>query len=310
MSEKKVNKENEMNENIPRRDLSEYSKGVIEGFSPYCNFPTANFENLPPVKKYTCYKTKEKITIDGKLEEKVWSDVQWSDRFGRIDDGRKVDFETRTALLWDDEYLYAAYKIEDPDIRGTITNYHSFEHVYNNDEDAELFVEGDETYYEIGVNPINQIYQLKWNWIEPLVEKKDFETLDSLFKVSNYIYYAKRKGEKIGRMGNMDFVLEGLKTAVFVDGILNCPQVKDKGWTVEFALPWKSLKKAIAGKKAFPPEDGDILKMQAYRAHHYRNKKKPSGIFNFEGWTWNCTGNYNVHVPERWTEVTFLDQYI
>lgn len=305
------NKNIENSKSIPRRGMGEYvPREEKSGGVHHCSFPQASFENLPPVKKYCCYKTKENIVIDGKLNGKAWSDVAWSDRFGRIDDGSNVDFETRIALLWDDNYLYAAYKIEDPDIRGTISNYNSFEHVYWNDEDAELFVHGDDAYYEIGVNPINQTYQLKWNWIGPLVENKDYDALDSLFKVSNYIYYAKRKGEQIGRMGNMDFELEDLKTAIYIDGVINCPRVKDKGWTVEFALPWKSLKKSIGGNKSFPPKEGDVLKIAAYRAHQYRGKKKPAGIFPFEGWTWSCTGNHNIHVPERWTEVKFLNEYV
>ena len=153
---------------VPRREMKTH----------WACFPQVNLEGLPPVKEYSCIKVKEQITIDGKLDEKVWAKAEWSEPFGKIDDGSKVEFETRVALLWDKDYLYAGYKVEDPDIRGTISNYNSHEHVYQNDEDVEIFVEGDSSYYEMGINSINQTYQLNWDWIEPLIRKNDFNTLD------------------------------------------------------------------------------------------------------------------------------------
>ena len=104
----------------------------------------------------------------------------------------------------------------------------------------------------------------------------------------------------------MDFNLEGVKHAVQIDGTINCPRIKDRGWTVELALPWKGLK-VIAKEKSFPPKKGDIIRIAAYRAHHYRDKRKLPGNFNFEGWTWPITGNFNIHVPERWIKVKFLE---
>ncbi|MEJ2616140.1 MAG: carbohydrate-binding family 9-like protein, partial [Ignavibacteriaceae bacterium] len=36
-------------------------------------------------KKYICYKTNEKITIDGKLDESSWSKAKWTDDFVDIE---------------------------------------------------------------------------------------------------------------------------------------------------------------------------------------------------------------------------------
>lgn len=264
---------------------------------------------LPPIPRYQCLRAAVPPEIDGRLDEAVWARAEWSAPFGRIDDGRPSGQETRIALLWDDRCLYAAYRAADRDVRGTATRHH--EQVYMKDDDVEIFVQGDGGYYELGVNPVNTVYEFRWTWLQPLVERQDFGRLEELLKRSDTLYYTARPGEKLGRIGDMTWELPGLRHAVQVDGTLNNPADFDRGWTVEFALPWDGLAPILGGR----PKPGTTLRIQAYRAEHDRSDPEKTAAFArhwpggspFTGYTWSTMGNGNVHNPERWAEVVLLD---
>ena len=270
-------------------------------FGRWARVPQVDLSTLPPVKTYECLRTTEKMTVDGRLDEAVWKRARWSEPFGFIHNGAATPLATRIALLWDDEHLFVGYQVEDHDIRGTMTAFN--DHVYMKDEDVEFFFEGAGYYYELGMNPVNNTYQIRWTWIEPLVREQRFAELEALFKTPDYLYYVARDGEKIGRHADLNYQLPGLRHAVFIDGSLNCPEIPDKGWTVEVALPWSGLAQ-IAGGRRLPPRPGDTFRMTAYRCHHDRVNRKA------KGWTWSIMGNDNIHIPERWNQVTFSDQTV
>ena len=267
--------------------------------SRWAKLRQVDLSRLPPVKTWKCLRTSEPITVDGRLDEAVWQRAEWSEPFGMIHDGSPTPLETRVALLWDDQYLYAAYKVEDPDIRASMAGFN--DHVYFNDEDVELFFEGNGYYYEIGLNALNTSYQIRWTWVEPLVREQRFAELEELFKAPDFLYYVARDGEKIGRHADLNYQLPGCKHAVFIDGTINCPEVKDRGWTVEIALPWAGLQH-IAGGRSVPPKPGDAFRMTAYRCHHDRAQRTA------KGWTWSVMGNDNIHIPERWNNVVFVER--
>jgi hypothetical protein len=293
----------------PEKLTRNYSGLVEVGPAPTSSLPRwgrwvqAPLDGLPPVREYRCLRARGRMTIDGRLDEPAWQAASWSDPFGAIATGERVERETRIALLWDDRCLYAAYRVEDPDIRATMTGFH--DHVYMNDEDVELFVEGDGFYYELGVNAINTVYEIKWTWVQPLVERRDFALLEQLLATPNYLYFLAREGERMGRHGDLDWQLPGLEHAVHVDGTLNRPEVRDTGWTVELAIPWASLAPVMGGRRG-PPEPGDSLRITAYRAHHDRTGGDRGHAAT--GWAWSITGNDNIHVPERWNRVVFTDE--
>jgi hypothetical protein len=285
-----------------------YRALVAVGKVPTSTFPRwghwieAPAGGLPPVPDYPCHRVREAMTIDGRLDVAAWSRAVWSEPFGAIADGARVGLETRVALLWDERCLYAGFKIEDHDVRGSMTGFH--DHVYIEDEDIELFIEGDGFYYEIGLNPVNTVYEIRWTWVEPIVERRDFAELDRLLRTPNFLYFLARDGERIGRHGDLDWELPGLGHAVQVDGVLNRPAIDDRGWTVELALPWQGLR-AIRGGDGQPPKEGETLRITAYRAHHDRREGAPNQAS--VGWSWCVTGNDNIHVPERWNKVTLVD---
>src|SRR5262245_24492194 len=71
--------------------------------------------------RYTAYRVSETIKVDGKLEEKAWQGVARSPRFVDILTGKPTMYDTRTAVLWDDENLYVAFWVEEPNVAATLT---------------------------------------------------------------------------------------------------------------------------------------------------------------------------------------------
>jgi hypothetical protein len=282
------------------------------GLPRWVKVPNVPDTTLPDIPEYECRRVRMAPPIDGRVDGEPWFRAAWSPAFGRIDDGSEAQPSTRVALLWDDEHLYAAWRIEDPDVRGTTGVHH--EQVYVKDDDVELFVEGDGGYYELGINPINTVYEWRWTWVEPLVDRGDKARLNELFMVSDFVYYAARPGEPLGRVGEMDFDLPGLRHAVRVQGTLNHPEDVDEGWTVTVALPWAGLKAVSTDGRGFPPKPGDVLRIQSYRAYHDRSvegRLADDGstlLTPYEGRTWSTMGNHNVHNPERWVRVRFTDE--
>jgi hypothetical protein len=267
------------------------------------NLPQGPLDHVPPATTYDCLRTPTPIRVDGRLDEPVWQRVTWSAPFVKMDTGAPVSLNSRIALLWDDAYLYAAYRYEDHEIWGTHVEHH--DHVYHNDSDAEIFINGDGVYYELGVNPINTIYEVFWTWLEPVVARHDIERLNHFFSVEDFLYFLPRMDEPLGRIGEKEWELPGLKHAVQIDGSLNCPDIVDKEWTVEFALPWESLK--ALGNEPTPPQSGDVWRIGASRCQHFHDEE---GHNISVDWSWNRHGYINMHIPERWTRVRFVDQEV
>lgn len=270
----------------------------------WCTVADVPTEELPPVPTYECRWTDVPPVIDGSLGDPAWENAVWSDHFGGICHGERTGYDTRVALLWDDEYLYAGFEVEDPDIRAQTVRPN--EHVYVHDDDAELFLDLGDHYYEIGVNPVNCTYQILWTWLDPIVESRDWAQLEELFKLPDYLYYTRRSTESLGRVGDRDFSLPGLRNAVALDGSINNPRSSDRGWSVEFAIPWRGL--AGSSSTSLPPSVGSSMRMQAYRAQHDWSRQRENflgGGTEFEGYTWSVMGNTNVHNPERWAVVNF-----
>ena len=243
---------------------------------------------LPAIREYRCLRTPQSIDINGDVDAKPWP---WSAPLAHIGTGDVAPHRSRVALLWDDDHLYAAFDFVDPARDALATEPGT--HVYNVDTAAELLTAGPTGYHEIGLNSIGTSYEVDWRWVAPLIDNRDFEAIDRLFRLPNYLYYAPRRGRRAGRVGDLDHRLPGLTHAERWserDG--------DPGWTLEMALPWSSLDDILGFDGA--PRAGRELRVQAMRA-----RPAASGT---SAWTWSVQGNANVHNPERWTRVTLVDE--
>jgi hypothetical protein len=233
--------------------------------------------------RYTCRKAAAPILVDGRLAEPAWQQASWTAAFIDIEGLHKPipRFLTRAKMLWDDEYFYIAAGMEEPHLWATLTQRDS---VIFHDNDFEVFIDpnGDTLeYYEFEINALNT------GW--------------DLFLPKPYRHGGKARNE-------WDIV--GTKTAVRLDGTLNDPRDVDRGWTVEIAFPWKSL--AEYAHKPAPPRPGDEWRVNFSRVQ-WRTEavdgkyRKPAGIKE-DNWVWSPQGLINMHVPERWGIVRFVEQ--
>jgi hypothetical protein len=142
-------------------------------------------------------------------------------------------------LAWDDASLYVGFQVEDPDVIGGFPKDAKDPHLWTKDT-VEIMIDPDgdgdnADYYEIQVNPQNLVFD------------------------TQYDMYNSPKTEPAGPFGHQEWSSK-LKSAVVVDGTLDKPGDKDKGYTVEIAIPWASFSKA----KTHPPKPGDSWRMNFY----------------------------------------------
>jgi hypothetical protein len=236
---------------------------------------------IEPPRSYACSWTPAPPTIDGRLTDAAWQAAQWTDDFVDIEGDLRPRplYQTRAKLLWDDVNLYIGAELADPHVWGTLTEHDA---IVFHDPDFEIFIDPDgdrAAYYEIEVNALNTIFDL--------------------FLVRTYID---------GGPALHGWDCKGLHSAVHVDGTLNDPRDFDRGWSVEFAIPWSALAEA-AGTPA-PPQPGDVWRMNFSRVQwpveteEGRYVKVPGQ--REDNWVWSPQGKINMHLPEHWGNVEFV----
>lgn len=106
--------------------------------------------------KYICNYTASPLEIDGNLSKKQWQNanrVQLTD----VVTGDIPNQKTTAMMLWDDNFLYAAFDCVDKEIVANMNNYNDL--IYNEDV-VELFIDSvgtGELYTELEVNPNNAV---------------------------------------------------------------------------------------------------------------------------------------------------------
>jgi hypothetical protein len=255
------------------------------------------------VAEYTCYRCDGPIRVDGKLDEPSWQMAPWSTPFVDIVTGEPGWFDTRVAMLWDDEHLYFGFRVEETDVWGTLTEPDS--KIYE-ENDVEVFIAGEDSYYEFEINALNTVYEVFWIWKDKLQPgsrfygRPEFDPLRQRTMVLDGVGgHVHPRGE---RWGFLDWDFPGLQHAVHVDGTLNKRDDVDRGWTVELALPWHGLELLSEGR-SIPPKDGDVWRMDCSRFQKIGRNKEI--LDPCAGWTWNQHGHYDSHIPEVFPRITF-----
>ncbi|MBM3932846.1 MAG: polyhydroxyalkanoate depolymerase [SAR202 cluster bacterium] len=262
--------------------------------------------------KYTAKRAAGPIKIDGKLDEPSWKLAQKSTRFVDLVTGQPVEHDTRAAVLWDDDYLYVGFWVEEPDVRGTLTERDSF--IWN-DNDVEVFIDGGDTYYEFEMNSLGTVLEIFWIWKDVYKRGGKFDIPEfDLFGGNVWVLNGLdgRKHPRGARWGFLDWDMKGLKTAIHIDGTLNKRDDTDKGWTAEIAFPWKSMK-WLANGRSLPPKEGDVWRIDFSRFQQYDKETKPLPswvVKDSPGWVWNMHGLYDSHIPECFVQVSFSEKSV
>ena len=170
--------------------------------------------NVPPPQakgpEYAVAQTTEKPTIDGKLDEAMWTSARPVGAFKQPNGGAfSPTMAADVKLAWDSENLYLGANVKDDDARNT--------HTKNDDttwegDVLELFLQapGREDYYELQWTPAGSTFD------------------------AHFTGHRQPAWEEAAKFQS------NMTSKVVVDGDVNADG-PDKGWTVEAAIPWKSL---------------------------------------------------------------------
>ena len=255
------------------------------------------------IARYTACRAQTPPIIDGKLNEACWLQAARSPRFADLISGERAIHDTRAAVLWDDDFLYVGYWIEEPLVQAHLTERDALIYTEN---DVEFFVAGQDAYYELEINALGTIYEVFFVWDEAF-ERAGFHLRPEFRRdapgarpfggvgLANH-----PRGSRTGYW-NMDF--SGLRCATHVDGTLNDDSDRDRGWTVELALPWRGFEALAASDgRALPPRPGDVWRMDFSRFNQYKAAPPAN---DSGGWAWTPHGVWDSHVPELFVQVEF-----
>ena len=262
-----------------------YLFGAVTLASPLVAAHLDDWARMKPIKprEYVCYRATAPVQVDGKLNDAAWKSAPWTEYFVDIEGDAKPKprLRTRAKMLWDDNFFYIAADLKEPHVWGTLTNHDA---VIFQDPDLEVFIDPDgdsHEYFEFEMNALNTGWDLRLP-----------------------------KPYKDGGPALNAWEIPGLKTAVHIDGTLNDPSDRDKGWTLEIALPWKAL--GEFNRTAVPPNDGDQWRMGFSRVEWLidvidgKYRKVPGK--KEDNWVWSPQGIIDMHRPEKWGCVQFTRQ--
>lgn len=235
--------------------------------------------------EYTALKTADEIKIDGKDDEKAWDKAPWTPAFTDITTGEEINSknEAKCKMLWDNDFLYVYAYFSEPDLWASITKH-----------DASVF---QDNAFEMFISPAGETY----NYFEFQINA--LGTVWDLFLPRPY---------RNGGAGLTSWDIKGLQKAVHLDGTLNDPADKDKGWSMELAVPFSSVR--MNGNR--PPSSGTIWRMNFSRVQwqldtlngeYFRQKDKAGKLLPEHYSVWSPQGIINLHYPERFGYVLFSD---
>lgn len=216
---------------------------------------------------YECHRATGKIKIDGRVSEKEWAAAVPCTGFKDI----------RGDGYAAPKYLTTMRMLWDDD------NLYVSAVLEEPDVKAQVSLRDDIVYhdndFEVFLNPYNDTklyYELEINALGTVMDL----LMDKPYSVGGtYI---------------MTWDFPGLKTAVKVQGSLNRSSDTDKGWSVEIMIPFKGLSRGGA----------DPLGNREWRANFSRVEwlTKPE-----ENWVWAPTGIVDIHHPDKWGIIRFVD---
>jgi hypothetical protein len=262
---------------------------------------------------YICAKIMGPVEIDGNLNKPAWKNAIKSPRFVDMVTGEPALYDTHSAALWDNENLYIAFWAEEPFVVATQKERDSIIFLEN---DLEVFIDGGDCYYELEISALNTVYEVFFIWKDAYkkggkfdvpefdVHKEKAMTFGGDYDRTGKDFWWGRHPRKL-RWAFVDYDMPGLKTGVHVDGKINDPSHVDKGWTLEIAIPWKSMK-WLANGRSLPPKEGDTWRIFFGRFQ----KMTPSGkeVEPHPAWALNKHGLYDTHIPECFTYVHFTEK--
>ncbi|MGF7231882.1 carbohydrate-binding family 9-like protein [Arachidicoccus sp.] len=233
-------------------------------------------------KSYIVHFAEGPILIDGSLNDKAWENAPWTDLFEDITGYKSVAFPTRVKMLWNNDYLFIGAKLEEENVWASIRKKDSIIYLNN---DFEVFLSNSNStrnYTEIEINALNSLLDI-------------------------FIPKPYRNGGK----ALISWDIKKLQSAVSIQGTLNNPKDKDSSWTVEVAIPFKSLSLWAV---QFEPANNSLWRINFSRVEWdfdlknglYEKRKDAAGkLLPEHNFVWSPQGIVDMHFPERWGYLSF-----
>ena len=237
---------------------------------------------------YVVYRKTSSIVIDGIPDEAAWQDAPIIDKFQDISgEGFPLPlYHTSARMLWDDDYLYIAAELEEPNVWAYITQH-----------DEVIFQEHD---FEVFLDPDNDAQ----NYFE-----MEFNALGTLFD----LFLTRPYRTASGTFVNIAWDAPGVMIATHINGTLNDDSDIDQGWSVELAIP----QKAVAHNFEIPLVAGNYWRLgfsrvewqtQNVNGKTERKQTETGELLPEYNWTCPATGKINMHMPERWNYLYLSDK--
>jgi len=227
-------------------------------------------------KRYIVRKATKPLKVDGVLDEQAWKDAPSTGVFVNTMTGGPAELKTEAKLLWDANNLYIAFENADTDVWSTLTKR---DDKLWSQEMVEVMIDADrngKSYIELQVAPNGNVFDTY------LPEYRKYEdTLDP--KRKQFDWNSK------------------MKTAVKVDGTLNKRDDKDKGWTVEIALPLADAYGLANENAKLPPVLGETWRLNMFRMDAPEGKGQQAS-----GWSPPLVSDF--HALDRFGEIVFGDE--
>jgi hypothetical protein len=217
--------------------------------------------------EYTILRASGPIKIDGKLDEADWARAKsvGDFKFAWYQSGDKE--QTVVKLLWDDQFLYLAYRCEDAHIFATRTKRGS--DVWR-DDCVEVFTAPDpdrpHDYFNIEMNV-------------------------------NGVCLEGHHPQGVDTDARPRWRAEGIQIAATVQGTKNDDSDTDDHWVLEAAIPLAAFR-GVA--KNVPPKSGDIWRLNLNRLGGQTNEQ-------FSQWSPSSTKEPQFHAPDDFGKVTFSE---
>ena len=161
-----------------------------------------------PLPKYEVKRAASRIVVDGKLDDTAWRGAPAVEFVFPWEAQTGAKQKTTARVLWDANYLYVGYTCDDADV---VAHFDKRDDPTYRDDAVEFFVNpkpSQEFYYGLEMNARGTLYDYFYAFPKLLLKRLDFS---------------------------------GVLLATSVDGTLNSTGDKDRGWTLELAIPWSNF---------------------------------------------------------------------
>ncbi|MDP9169846.1 MAG: carbohydrate-binding family 9-like protein [Acidobacteriota bacterium] len=217
-----------------------------------------------PIPRYEVHRASSPVVVDGKPDEKAWSAAGRMELIFPWDSQTGAKQKTVARLLWDDQNLYVSYECEDADIVAFHTEHDDPTYL---DDAVEIFINPMPSqtgiYYGLEMNARAVLY-------------------DYVMYQSKYLF--------------KPFDLRGVRLATSIDGTMNVRGDKDKGWSLEVAIPWANFE-ALSQR----PTVGAIWTANLNRWDGVEPNRRMSN------WSDPLQPRPNPHVPARFGQLVFVE---